>query len=50
MDHFIHGANIAHYRTLLGDPNVAKDQVRHKELLRLLAAEIAKDVQPPGKD
>jgi hypothetical protein len=50
MDRFIHEANIAHYRALLADPNVIKDQVRNKELLRLLAAEIAKDVKPPERD
>jgi hypothetical protein len=43
MERFVHRENIAHYQRLLADPNVTKDQVRHAELLRLLAAELAKD-------
>ena len=39
--------NIALYQRLLAEVNVTKDQVRHAELTRLLAAEIAKDVKPP---
>ncbi len=43
MERFVRRENIAHYERLLADPNVTKDQVRHVELLRLLAAELAKD-------
>jgi len=42
MDRFICDENIARYRKLLADPNVGNDKVRHAELLRQLAAEIAK--------
>lgn len=47
MDRFIHRENIAHYRRLLAEADVTTDQVRHRELTRLLAAEIAKDAVPP---
>jgi hypothetical protein len=47
MERFIHRENIEHYQRLLADPNVAKDRVRHAELLRLLAAEVAKDEKSP---
>ena len=50
MDRFIHHENLAHYRRLLAEADVASDQVRHKELKRLLAAEIAKDQVPPLPD
>lgn len=50
MDRFIHAENLAHYRRLLAETDVASDQVRHKELKRLLAAEIAKDQVPPLPD
>ena len=50
MDRFIHHENLAHYRRLLAETDVASDQVRHKELKRLLAAEIAKDQVPPLPD
>jgi hypothetical protein len=43
MERFIHRENIAHYKRLLAEPHVLKDQVRHNELLRLLAEEVAKD-------
>jgi hypothetical protein len=45
MERFIRRENIAHYRRLLAEPHVLKDQVRHKELLRLLAEEVAKDAR-----
>jgi hypothetical protein len=48
MERYAHRENIAHYERLLADPNVTKDQVRHAELLRLLAAELAKDKPPPS--
>ena len=51
MDRFIHAENVAHYRRrLLAEADVASDQVRHNELKRLLAAEIAKDRVPPAPD
>jgi hypothetical protein len=45
MERYIHRENIAHYKRLLAEPHVLKDQVRHKELLRLLAEEVAKDAK-----
>ena len=50
MDRFIHYENLAHYRRLLAETDVAGDQVRYKELKRLLAAELAKDQVPPLPD
>jgi hypothetical protein len=47
MDHFIHRENIAHYKRLLAEADVTTNQVRHRELTRLLAAEIAKDSVAP---
>ena len=47
MDRFIHHENLAHFRRLLAEIDVATDQVRHKELKRLLAAELAKGGVPP---
>ena len=44
MDHFIRRENIAHYRRLLAEPNVASDPVRHQLLVRMLAAEEAKQI------
>jgi hypothetical protein len=49
MDDFIHRENIAHYKRLLAESGVTTDHVRHKELTRLLAAEMAKEVEPPSK-
>lgn len=49
MDHFIQRENIAHYKRLLAESGVKTDQVRHKELTRLLAAEMAKEAEPPSK-
>jgi hypothetical protein len=45
MERYIHRENIAHHKRLLAEPHVLKDQVRHKELLRLLAEEVAKDAK-----
>jgi hypothetical protein len=41
--------NIAHYRKLIaqGDLNSARVEQRHAMLLKLLAAELAKDKPPP---
>ena len=48
-DPFIHNENLAHYRHLLAESqrNPARDEDRHKVLLRLLAEEIAKDTGKP---
>jgi hypothetical protein len=43
MDRFIHRENLALYRRLLPEPNVANDHVRHHLLLQLLADEEAKN-------
>ena len=43
MDRFVHRENLAHYRRLLAEPDVANDQVRHVVLLQLLADEEAKN-------
>jgi hypothetical protein len=46
MDRFVHRENLAHYRRLLAEPDVANDRVRHKVLVRLLADEQAKEAIP----
>ena len=50
MERYSNRENIALYQRLLAETNVTKDQVRHKELMRLLAAELAKDKKPPRLD
>ena len=47
MDRYVHRENIAHYRRLLAEPNVAADRARHAVLKRLLADEIAKAAVAP---
>ena len=42
MDLFVNLQNLAHYRRLLAEPNVANDPVRHETLIRLLAQELAR--------
>lgn len=49
MDRFVHRENIAHYRRLLAEPDVANDQARHRMLLRLLADETAKEAMHNGE-
>jgi hypothetical protein len=49
VEQFIHRENLAHYRRLLAEPNVAIDPVRHKLIMRLLADREAKDAIPHGK-
>jgi hypothetical protein len=49
MERFIHQQNLELYRKLLADPN-DKDEGRRQMLLKLLAAEKAKDRQPPPKN
>ena len=46
MDRFIHRENLAHYRRLLAEPDVANDQARHKVISQLLADEEAKNAIP----
>ena len=45
MEHYIHNANIAHYRHLIAESerDPKRDEHRHKMLLTLLAEETAKD-------
>lgn len=45
MDRFIQRENIAHFRRLLAEPNVANDAVRYKLIIRLLADEEAKETR-----
>ena len=49
MEQFIRRENLAHYRRLLAEPNVASDPVRHRLLIRLLADQEAKDAIPHGQ-
>ena len=49
MQKFIHQQNLELYRKLLTDPN-DKDKDQRQMLLKLLAAEKAKDRQPPPKN
>lgn len=48
MDRFVRHANIAHFKRLLAETNVANDEARHKLLIRLLADEEAKEKAPNG--
>ena len=49
MSRFVHQENIALYRKLIAESerDPARDEARHKMLLRLLDEEIAKDRKPP---
>jgi hypothetical protein len=49
MDRYIHEQNLANYRRLIAESNLAvtKDEVQHKWLLKLLADEIAKGAALP---
>lgn len=49
MDRFVHRENLAHYRRLLNEPDVANDPVRHNLLIRLLAIEEAKETSTHGQ-
>jgi hypothetical protein len=48
MEHFIHNANIEHYRRLLAESmcDPSRDEDRHNILLTLLAEEEDKDKKP----
>jgi hypothetical protein len=50
MKGFVHNENIALYKKLIAESEreAARDEDRHKMLLRLLAEEIAKDEKPPN--
>ncbi len=45
MDHFVHNENIALYRRLISESELApsRDEARHKMLITLLAEETAKE-------
>jgi hypothetical protein len=49
MEYFVHQQNLAHYRRLLADTELAtsKDEIRHSMLMRLLAEEEAKELLMP---
>lgn len=49
MEHYVRRENVRLYRRLLADPKVVLDQVRQRELHRLLAAELAKDETTTGR-
>lgn len=49
MERFVHRENLAHYRRLLAEPDVADDLVRHKVLIRLLADETAREAKHSGE-
>lgn len=49
MERFIHRENMAHYRRLLAEPDVADDKARHQVLMRLLADETAKEATHDGQ-
>jgi hypothetical protein len=50
LQRFIHEENIARYRRLIAvsEADPARDEARHRVLLRLLADEEAKDREPPA--
>ena len=52
MEYFVHQQNLAHYRRLLADTELAtsKDEIRHSMLMRLLAEEEAKVPVSVGGD
>jgi hypothetical protein len=47
MHSYVHDQNIARYRKLIaiGEGDPSRDDLRHHMLLRLLAEELAKDVE-----
>jgi len=49
MDRYIHEQNLANYRRLIAESNLAvtKDEVQHKWLLKLLADEVARGAALP---
>jgi hypothetical protein len=51
MESFIHQQKLASYRRLIAESNLAvtKNEVQHRWLLKLLADEEAKDIEPPDR-
>jgi hypothetical protein len=51
MESFIHQQKLASYRLLIAESNLAvtKNEVQHRWLLKLLADEEAKDIEPPDR-
>jgi hypothetical protein len=51
MESFIHQQKLASYRGLIAESNLAvtKNEVQHRWLLKLLADEEAKDIEPPDR-
>jgi hypothetical protein len=49
MENFVHQQNLAHYRRLLADAELAtsEDEIRHSMLMRLLAEEEANRLVMP---
>jgi hypothetical protein len=49
MENFVHQQNLAHYRRLLADAELAtsEDEIRHSMLMRLLAEEEANGLVMP---
>jgi hypothetical protein len=49
MERYIHQQNLAHYRRLLAEAELAtsKDELRHSMLMRLLAEEEANELLMP---
>jgi hypothetical protein len=51
MDQFIHQQKIENYRRLIAECEnaVTKNEIQHRWLLKLLADEEAKDIEPPER-
>jgi hypothetical protein len=51
MDHFIHQQKLENYRRLIAECEnaVTKNEIQHRWLLKLLADEEAKDIEPPER-
>jgi hypothetical protein len=51
MDRFIHRQNLENYRRLITECEnaVTKNEIQHRWLLKLLADEEAKDIDPPER-
>jgi hypothetical protein len=51
MESFIHQQKLASYRRLIAESNLAvtKNEVQHRWLLKLLADEEAKEIEPPDR-
>jgi hypothetical protein len=51
MDQFIHQQKLENYRRLIAECEnaVTKNEIQHRWLLKLLADEEAKDIEPPER-